>query len=85
MDNIIQLFDGSPRLSNNILPKTRRSPATVTNLENAISKRKIEKLIVQSGNLSFTALNAINLIKSAAQIDPNLLKRIRDINNGTFN
>ena len=78
MNNIINLFRNSPRLSNNILPRRQYNEATIFHLENALARVKIKELMKKSASLSLEDIKAIDLINSSALIDYNSYKLIRE-------
>ena len=82
MNNVIELFNGSPRLSNNILPRKQYSKATVTNLKHALEKREIEQAVKKAGSLD---LDDLAVFRGAMQLSPEFLRMMRGLDHDTIN
>lgn len=77
MNNVINLFGNSPRLSNNMFKKPEYDECKVLALGDALTKRKIEKQMVNDSNLTPRDIKTLkDIIIPALQIEPSLLRRI---------
>lgn len=77
MTDVINLFGNSPRLSNNILRKPDYNEFKLLCLNDALTKRKIERQMKNDTNLTPEDIEVLKtIIIPALQIEQSLLERI---------